>query len=132
MPTDLLTCVRPRYKHHSSEGVRERQCPLWLSSLPTLLASMRMRVQSLASLSGVRIQPCHELRHRSQTRFRSRFAVCRQAAAAPIRPLACELPCSAGAARKGREGGLKKKSGGILHAGFTYIRLPWRARPSRF
>ena len=39
--------------------------PSWLSRLSTLLESMRIRVQSLASLSGLRIQRC--LRCRSQT-----------------------------------------------------------------
>ena len=35
--------------------------PLWLSGLRTGLVSMRMRVRSLASLSGLRIQCCREL-----------------------------------------------------------------------
>ena len=40
---------------------------------------MRLRVQSLASLSGLRIQRCHEL-------------WCKPAATAPIRPLGWEPP----------------------------------------
>ena len=48
--------------------------PLWLSRLWTWLVSMRRRVLSLTSLSGLRIQHCHELWCRSQTRLRSQVA----------------------------------------------------------
>ena len=54
------------------------------------LGTMRLQVQSLASLSGLRIWCCHVL-------------WCRLAAVAPVRPLAWELPYAAGAARKERE-----------------------------
>ena len=57
---------------------------------------MRMLVGSLASLSGLRIQRCHELWCRSQTQLGSRTAV----AVARIRPLAWELPNGAGVALK--------------------------------
>ena len=69
---------------------------------------MRMRVQSLAQLSELRIRPCHELWCRSQTRLRSDIAVAavRAAGAAPILPLAWELPYAAGVALKSKE---KKK-----------------------
>ena len=81
----------------------------------TQLASMRMWVGSLASLSGLRIQHCCELWCRAQTRLGSSVAVhcgvggrrgldllllwlwCRPAAAALIRPLAWELPYAMGA-----------------------------------
>ena len=46
---------------------------------------MRLQVQSLALLSGLRIQRCHEL-------------WCRPVATAPVRPLAWEPPYAAGAA----------------------------------
>ena len=49
--------------------------PLWLSGLRTRLVSMRMRVGSLASLSGLRIQSCCKLCYRSQTQLRSSVAV---------------------------------------------------------
>ena len=39
------------------------------------LRTVKLQVQSLASLSGLRIQRCHELWHRSQVRFGSRVAV---------------------------------------------------------
>ena len=48
---------------------------------------MRIQVRSLALLSGLRIWHCREL-------------WCRLAATAPIRPLAWEPPCAAGAALK--------------------------------
>ena len=53
------------------------------------IVSMRMWVRSLAALSGLRIRHCSEL-------------WCRPAAAAPIRPLAWELPYATGTALKSR------------------------------
>ena len=49
--------------------------PVMLRGLRTLLVSMRMWVQSLASLSGLRIWHCHELWCRLQTWLGSRVAV---------------------------------------------------------
>ena len=54
----------------------------------TRLVSMRMQVQSLASLSRLRIQLCCELWCRSQTRL----GVGQQLVALILRPLAWELP----------------------------------------
>ena len=48
---------------------------LWLHGLRTWLVPMRMQVQSLASLSGLRIQCCCKLQHRSQMWFVSSVAV---------------------------------------------------------
>ena len=65
------------------------------------MGTMRLRVQSLALLSGLRIQHCHELWCRSQMWLRSRVAVAvarRPAATAPIRPLAWEPPHASDAA----------------------------------
>ena len=61
--------------------------PLWLSRLRTWLVSMKMCARSLALLSGLRIWCYCELQ-------------CRSAAAAPIQPLAWELPCYIGIALK--------------------------------
>ena len=47
---------------------------LWLSRLIWLVC-MKILVWSLALLSGLRIWHCHKLRHRSQMRLRSGFAV---------------------------------------------------------
>ena len=47
----------------------------WLSGLQTRLVSMRTWVRSLASLSELRIQCCHELWCRSQMRLRSGVVV---------------------------------------------------------
>ena len=55
---------------------------------------MRMSVQSLAQLSGLRIWHCCELWCRLQMRLRSGVAV------ALIQPLAWELPYTMGAALK--------------------------------
>ena len=68
---------------------------------------MRLRVRSLALLSGLRIQHCHELWWCLQTRLGSRVVValfnwsctlCRPEGTAPIKPLAWEPPYVAGAA----------------------------------
>ena len=59
----LLECVllnKPRTK---------REFPSWLSGKETQLVSMRTWVQSLASLSGLKIWRCHELSCRSQVRL---------------------------------------------------------------
>ena len=48
---------------------------LWLSGLQTWLVSMRTHVQSLASLSGLRIHHCCELQCRLQLQLRSHIAV---------------------------------------------------------
>ena len=63
----------------------------------TQLVSMRIQVQSLASLSGLRMQHGHELWCRLQTQLKSgvTVAVARLAALAPIRPLAWEHPYAA-------------------------------------
>ena len=53
-----------------------------------------VRVQSLALLSGLRIQLCSKLWHRSQMRL----GPCIAAVVAPIRLLAWELPHAAGMA----------------------------------
>ena len=74
---------------------------------------MSMQVLSLALLSGLKIRRCCELWCRSQMQLRSGVAVAvwsycgwscysRQAAVAPIRPLAREPPYAAGAALKSK------------------------------
>ena len=61
-------------KQHLKEG-KERAFLLWLSGLKIQLASMRMQVQFLTSLSGLRIRHCCELWCWSQTRLGSGIAV---------------------------------------------------------
>ena len=66
---------------------------------------MRLRVRSLALLSGLKIWRCRELWCRLQTRLGSGVAVALVlagvgAATAPIRPLAWEPPYATGAALK--------------------------------
>ena len=63
---------------------------------------MRMWVQSVALLSGLRIQLCNELWCRSQTRLGSALLWLwhRPAETALIRPLAWEPPYAMGAALK--------------------------------
>ena len=53
----------------------DRAFLLWLSRFITRVISLRMRVRSLAPLSGLRIKHCHELQRRSQKRLGSGVAV---------------------------------------------------------
>ena len=71
--------------------------PLLFSGLQTQLVSMRMQAGSLALLSGLRIQCCHEL-----------WLWCRLVAVAPIRPLAWEPPYAAHVALKSKKKKKKK------------------------
>ena len=67
---------------------------------------MRMWVQSLAPRSGLRILHCCKLLLRSQTQLGSGMLLwlwCPPAAAAPIRPLAWELPYATCVALKGKK-----------------------------
>ena len=66
---------------------------------------MRLRVRSLASLSGLRIQHCREL-------------WCRPAAVALIRPLAWEPPYAAGVALKRQK---KTKQNQTLKEGILFF-----------
>ena len=61
------------------------------------LGTMRLRVRSLSSISGLKIRCCHELWYRSQTRLGSGVAV------ALIRLLAWEPPYATGAALKNKK-----------------------------
>ena len=54
---------------------KEEEFPLWLSRLRTQLVSVRMHVQYLASLNGLRILHFHELWCWSQMQLRSHVAV---------------------------------------------------------
>ena len=78
----------------------------------TRLGSMRVWVQSLASLRGLRIQCCCELRRRSQAWLglvlQWLWLWCWPAATSLIRPLAWDIPYAVGAAR--RKEGRNRKS----------------------
>ena len=71
---------------------------MWFRGLRIQLVSMRMCVQSLASINGLRIRCCHELQRRSQMWLISYVAIA-----------AWELPYGMGAALK-RKKRKKKKS----------------------
>ena len=64
------------------------------------LGTMRLRVWSLAFLSGLRIWHCQELWCKLQMWLGLLWLWCRLATAAPIGPLAWEPPCAAGVALK--------------------------------
>ena len=63
---------------------------------------MRLRIQPLALLSGLRIRCCHELWCRFQTQLGSCVAVtvAKARSLAPIQPLAWEPPHATGVALK--------------------------------
>ena len=75
------------------------------------LVSMRIRVRSLALLSGSGIGHCPELWCRSQMLLDPalQWLWCRQAAVAPVQPLAWKLPCARDVAlKKGKTNKQKK------------------------
>ena len=75
------------------------------------LGTMRLRVQPLASLSGLRIQCCREygVGRRCGSDLASLWLWRRLAAVAPIRPLAWEPQHAAGGALKRQKTKKKKK-----------------------
>ena len=87
--------ILKRKKNRSSHAVAQRK--------QTRLASMRMCVPSLASLSGLRIRHCCELWYIACILYLDPtflWLLCRSAAAALILPLAWELPYAMGVALK--------------------------------
>ena len=84
---------------------------LWLSGLHTQIVSMRMQIQYLALLSGLRIWHCRELWCSSQTQLWSgvNVTVRRLAATPPIWPLAWEPPYAMGVAFKKTKDKRQKK-----------------------
>ena len=73
----ILDKLNIDFQRHSEPNylIGSKDFPLWLSRLQTWLVSMRVRVQSLASFSRLKIRCCHELWYRSQTCLRSFVAV---------------------------------------------------------
>ena len=86
------------YQKYQGEGV-----PIVAQWKQISLASMRTQVQSLASLSELRIQCCHELWCSLDPTLL--WLWCRSVATAPIRPLAWELPYAVGVTKKKVPGG---------------------------
>ena len=80
-----------REKHITLLKDLMKEFPSWLRSSQTPLASMRTRVRSVASLSGLRIWCCHGLRLEVADEI-----LHKPVATAPIRPLAWELPYAEG------------------------------------
>mgnify|MGYP007098915468 CR=1 FL=1 len=75
LPTNLLVIVNNHCLSFGPCEVGMREFPLWLSGLRTRLVSMRMRVQSLALLSVLRIWHFRELWCGSQMWLGSGIAV---------------------------------------------------------
>ena len=70
-PMDLWEGDGERISHKE----KYRGVPVVVQWKQIRLGTIRFRVQSLASLSGLRNQRCHELCYRLQTRLGSRVAV---------------------------------------------------------
>ena len=70
---------------------------------------MKMQVQSLALLSGLKILHCYKMQYRSQMWLRMAFLWCRPAAAALILSLAWELQYVSGVAVKKKKKRKKKR-----------------------
>ena len=87
--------------------VREQRVPIVAQWKQTELVSMRMRVQSLTSLSGLRIWCCHELWCRLQMQIGSHVAVA-GSCSSDSTPRAWALPYATPAALK-KKGKKKKK-----------------------
>ena len=101
--------------HHLRVSIMVQQKQIWLGT-------MKLQVQSLALLSSLRIQCCHELWCRWQTRLRSGIAWhwSRLAAVALIAPLAWEPPYAMGMALKGKKT-KKKKVNHLNTASYIHI-----------
>ena len=81
----------------------------WCSGWRIRLGTMRLRVQSLALLSGLRIRCCRDVGCRCGSDPELLWLWHRLAATAPIQPLAWEPPYAAGAAREMAKRQKKKK-----------------------
>ena len=99
-------------------GLKVKSYPCDSAGLGPEVVSMRIWVPSLALLSGLRIQRCHKLQHRSQMWLRSGVAL----ACSLIRPLAQQLAYVAGTA-------VKKKKVGRMNTGVLDIGL-WTVEDS--
>ena len=108
MPSTVLEVKQKLLVKRSLRGV-----PVVAQWKRIRLGTMRFRVRSLATLSGLRIRCCHELWCRSLMRLGSGAAVvlCRLVATAPTGPLAWEPPLAMGAALE--KTGKKKRFSGI-------------------
>ena len=94
---EILKAVKIPVKNPCETRMRKEEFPLRLSGLRTQLVSMRIRVQSLASLSGLRIWHCYGVGHGCGSDLKLLWLWHRPAAAAPIGSLAWEPPYAAGA-----------------------------------
>ena len=87
--------------------------PSWLSGLRTRLVSVRVRVRSLALLSGgSSVAMSCSVGHRHGLDPELLWLWCRQAAVVLIRPLARELPYASGIALKTKQKN-EKEGGGV-------------------
>ena len=82
---------------------------MWLSGLRPQLVSMRTRVQSLAFLSGLRIQCCYSVGRRCGLGLVLLWLWCRLADAVLIQALSWELPYAESVALKAKKKKRKKE-----------------------
>ena len=74
---EYYSMIKKSYQGHELSGLEKTQggVPVVVQQKRNRLGTMRLRVQSLAWLSGLRIRCCCELGCRSQTQLGSRVAV---------------------------------------------------------
>ena len=107
-PFISLLCLLPFLLHTMLMDISPHvpillEFPSWFSELQTQPVSMRMWLQSLASLSELRsrfVATNCGVSHRCITDWALLWLWSRLAPADPIQPLAWELPCATGAALK--------------------------------
>ena len=71
----MYKCQAGKKPLFSQDSEVSEEFPFWLSSFRTQLVSIRMRVQFLASLCGLKIWHCCKLQCRSQMRLGSGVAM---------------------------------------------------------
>ena len=100
---DIIVIINNKWEHKylgDFKKLAQRGIPVEAWQKRIRLGTTRLWVQSLALLSGLRIQRCYELWCRLQTWLGPMllWLWCRLAARAPIQPLAWEPPYAAGVA----------------------------------
>ena len=132
----IFICTLPQHCRHriftkfvEQLKTHSQGFPLWPHGLRAWLVSMRMRVWSRTSLSGLRIWCFRELGYRSKMQLTSWVAAllwCKLAPAAPIQPLTWELPYATGGALRSKTKQNKKNTHKrtYSHPPFLYL---WRS-----
>ena len=98
----IISILRMKKPRHRGVKKCDKGVPLVVLWVGTDLVSMKMWVRSLTLFSGLRIQCCYKLRHRSKMQLDSdiAMAVAQTGSWALIRPLAQELLDASGTVKR--------------------------------